>query len=240
MYFSNFCTAVVNGIMYIVTDRNQITRLGSCGFESVVDLPSELDLPSAHPVCAPTPGPESKLLMCFGLNCATFDTESQAVQVTASLNDYHYEGKMLLDPISNENIVIGGTSSTSSPFRGERLINDNGSFSWVEYLDLTKTLPLNYRRFSTAIGPDDTGTFFFSGFGVNDDGTYFPDTQFNLVSQSNGLSQTVENIDTTDFLYPVSDLGMDSIFQPKTFNSIGGNGFILHHRRHECTNEAMR
>ena len=163
----------------------EISRLGSCGFEQVQIVNWELwsDLQTyRQPLCAPTPGPDSMLLICFGKDCLTFDPKYALVKVTASLNVSHYYGKMLLDPISNENIVIGGTFDTSSPYRGERL-TENG---WVEYLDLVETLPLNYRRFSTAIGPDDTGIFFFSGFAVEEsgNGTYFSDEVFNLNSEN--------------------------------------------------------
>ena len=103
--FSQYCTTVVNGVLYVSTDRGHITRLGTCGFESVKSLPD--DFGSGIPVCAPTP--DSKLMICSGLDCAIFDPESENFEIIGNFNDYHSEGKLVLDPISGENIVVGGT-----------------------------------------------------------------------------------------------------------------------------------
>ena len=193
-----------------------------------------------QPLCAPTP--DSKLLICVGLDCSIFDPEYDDVpfQHAPSLNDYHYGGKMLLDPISNQNIVIGGTSELQSPYRGEFLHPD---FGWLVHFGGAETFPLNYQRFSTAIGPDDTGIFFFSGFAVEEsgNGTYFTNDVFNLNSANyTGYDEDQDGLITNPDQFPVLDLQLNELFEPKTFNSLGGNGFILHHRRQDCTNDTMR
>ena len=48
-------------------------------------------------------------MICSGLDCAIFDPESENFEIIGNFNDYHSEGKLVLDPISGENIVVGGT-----------------------------------------------------------------------------------------------------------------------------------
>jgi len=50
-------------------------------------------------------------MICSGLDCAIFDPESENFEIIGNFNDYHSEGKLILDPISRRNIVVGGTHS---------------------------------------------------------------------------------------------------------------------------------
>ena len=224
------CNAVVNGVLYVVNSWPAIARLGSCGFEIIKDLGA---LESQH-LCAATA--DSKLLICSGTDCVIFDTETWDLTTVGSLNDFHYEGKMILEPVTNQNLVIGGTHN--GPNAAERYNSQTGQWEFVSTPE-NKSFPLNYRRFSTASGfaQSNPNSYLFSGFAVNDSGnTYFPGSQFCFNSETNEVTE----IGPTDYLYPISDIGLNEIFEPKHFDSIGGDGYIVHHRTHECTNSSMR
>jgi len=220
--------------MYVVNDWPAVTKLGSCGFEVIQNLGPPMS--SGNPLCSATA--DSKLLICIGKDCSTFDPDTLEVETVGSLNDFHYEGKMILEPVSKKNLVIGGTHSLVASNAAERYNFETGQWEFVS-TPADKSFPLNYRRFSTASGftQSNPGTYSFSGFGVDDSGnTYFPVLQYCFNSETN----EVTGIDSTHDLYPISDIGLNQIFEPKRFDSIGGDGYIVHHRTQECTNSSMR
>ena len=242
MAYRQYCTAVVEGVVYIINDWPAITKLGSCGFEFVKNIPAPFG--SGRPLCSST-ADNTKLLFCIGQECGTYapstidvDEKTGVIQQIASLIDYHTEGKMILNPQSNEINVMGGTHNSNNEHRAERLTAD-GNWEWI-VTDETKMLPNNYRFFSTATGASDIGTLTFSGYALDDSGNAVPQHspyKFHTFQAGEG---TADKIDPTNILYPISDIGMQQIFEPKNFDSIGGKGYILHHRTQDCTNGAMR
>jgi len=127
------------------------------------------------------------------------------------------------------------SSSTSSPETAERYNPETGKWEFI-YFPEDSNFPINYRRFSTADGPENSGTYFFSGFGVGNSSTYFPETPFLY----NSDLETVVKIEAENEIFPISEIGLKQIFEPKRFDSIGGYNYIVHHRTQECTNGTMR
>ena len=240
MHYGQYCTAVVDGVVYVINDWPAITKLGSCGFEMVKNIPAPWG--GGRPLCSPT-SDNTKLLFCIGKECGTYDPstmdqqETGVIEQIASLTDYHTEGKMILNPQSNEINVIGGTHNWDNEHRAERLTAD-GNWEWIKMHE-GEILPNNYRFFSTATGPGDFGTFTFSGFALDDSSNiaFQEPYRFHTFQPDMG---TADKIDPSHILYPISDIGMEQIFEPKNFDSIGGNGYVLHHRTQDCTNGTMR
>ena len=180
---------------------------------------------------------DSKFLICIGKDCVTFDTETWEVATFASLNDYHYEGKMFLDPKYKKNIVIGGTHGLTTAKAAERYNSEMGQWEFV-FTPEDKSFPIDYRRFSIASGfaSENPNSYLFSGFAFDSGSTFLPDLGYCFNSDINEVTE----IDPPHALYPISDIGLIHNFQPKRFDSIGGGGYLLHHRTQECTNSSMR
>ena len=157
--------------------------------------------------------------------------EGSEVEIIASLNDYHYEGRMFQDHHTGEMMVLGGTHSINSANSLERL--DSETNTWKFETLTSGDFPINYRRFSMAERGLEGPSYFFGGFAVNDNGTYFIDNPLTYDLREGTVEESPN-------MMPKNGAGLGSLFDAKKFDSIANPNFLVHHRVHECTNNTMR
>lgn len=210
IYYNQYCSATVKGVLYVINDWPTITKFNGCGFEVVQNLPPPFS--SGNPLCMEY---KDKLLICIGTICGTYNPGETEIEFMPSLNDIRFGGTMILDKVHNVPMVFGG--STLEVFN----VEDN---VW-KFIDAPADIT-NFSEFvqgfRIALGVDDQKIFMFARPDSLRNSKFY---EYDMTSYTAAITESVPEPEWPSFT-------LDSV--PMAYDSIGGNSYVIHHRPYNC------